>query len=83
MDNSEASIDGFQTSRSAAITEDYYFMKVINRRIGDMTSSSSNSEILQLIDYDIGGNYEPRVEFHTNTSNISDSRTATVMIYVC
>lgn len=80
----------YRISKSSWIEDfDYDFIRVINQRIEDMTKTSmSTAEPLQIVNYGIGGQYEPHFDFALNGDLTFDeagngNRIATLMFYVC
>lgn len=79
----------YRIGKSSWIEDDENdYISVINKRIEDMTKTSmSSAEPLQIVNYGIGGQYEPHFDFalkddltFKNAGN--GNRLATLMFYV-
>lgn len=77
-----------RTSKAAFIDEKHPFAHKINQRTIDMTKLNlHNSELLQVVNYGIGGHYDPHFDFFEldDTSEymrVYGNRIATVLFYV-
>lgn len=75
----------YRVSKSAWLEdEDHTSVRDVGQRITDMTGLSLKSaEKLQVVNYGIGGHYEPHIDFFTDDEeNCKDNRIATILIYV-
>lgn len=74
-------------SKSTWVTNDER-IRIVNQRIEDMTKTSTKSaESLQIVNYGIGGQYEPHFDFALNDDRVFEysgngNRIATALFYV-
>jgi prolyl 4-hydroxylase len=59
-------------------------LQTISKRVTDMTRLSlQHAELLQVVNYGLGGQYEPHNDFFTHqTQKFAGNRIATVLFYV-
>lgn len=79
----------YRISKATWIEDDEHeYIQVINQRIEDMTKTSlETAESLQIVNYGIGGHYEPHFDFALNDDLTFEqtghgNRIATLMFYV-
>lgn len=75
----------YRVSKSAWLEdEEHTYVRNVGQRITDMTGLSLESaEKLQVVNYGIGGHYEPHIDFFTDDEeNCKNNRIATVLVYV-
>lgn len=81
----------YRISKSGWLRDgEHKYVDAISRRVEDMTGLTvSTAEELQVVNYGIGGHYEPHFDFarkeevHAFKSLGTGNRIATVLFYVC
>lgn len=85
------SLTNERTSKTAWLTGDQHpHIRNVELRVEDMSGlTQDSSENLQVVNYGIGGHYEPHFDFALRGDNVtfsslkSGNRIATVLFYVC